>query len=154
MKEHAAHVDDLLGFDSENEEPNEEVEGEEAQEIKQARDPMLPSTEEVEAHRRTHIPFRCWCKFCIMGRGNGNPHSSMTYESRLPVVCIDYFFVTEGDVKSRAELDYPQGPNGVSDLEADRENGKILKCIVIKCMQTKVVFAHVVPGKGVDEHKY
>ena len=30
--------------------------------VKVARDPKLPSKQEVECHRCTHIPFRVWCK--------------------------------------------------------------------------------------------
>ena len=28
------------------------------------REPHLPSKKEVEDHKRTHIPYRSWCKVC------------------------------------------------------------------------------------------
>ena len=31
--------------------------------------PKLPSTDAVEQHRCLHIPYRAWCKFCVMGQG-------------------------------------------------------------------------------------
>ena len=61
----------------------EDVEGEEeitineeqdTEPLKTARDPRLPSPEDVECHHCCHIPFRSWCRWCIMGRGRGDPH--------------------------------------------------------------------------------
>ena len=40
------------------------------------------------------------------------------------------------------------------EVEAGRKGGHILKCILIRCMKTKVIFAHVIPMKGVDEDMY
>ena len=51
----------------------EDVEGDEDVETsKVARDPKLPTPEQIEEHNCTHLPFRDWCSFCIMGRGRGS----------------------------------------------------------------------------------
>jgi len=46
-----------------------EVDEEDVEQIKSAPDPKLPSPDVVEQHRCIHIPFRDWCKWCVMGRG-------------------------------------------------------------------------------------
>ena len=37
--------------------------GEEAEPVKHAADPGAPTATQVEDHRKTHIPFRSWCKW-------------------------------------------------------------------------------------------
>jgi len=128
--------------------------GEEAQELKNHRDPHCPSIEEIEEHRRTHIPYRAWCRFCVMGRGVGAPHFATAHESKVPIVGLDYFFITSGELRTRSELEYPRNPEGEAQLEEDRKKGTVLKCLVVKCRQSKAVFAHVVPCKGRDEQGY
>ena len=44
---------------------------EEVEPLRMPRNPVLPSAAEIEEHRKTHIPFRCWCIECLMGRGLG-----------------------------------------------------------------------------------
>jgi len=43
-------------------------------EVKKLVDPKLPSREEVETHEMTHLPYRNWCRHCVMGRGVEAPH--------------------------------------------------------------------------------
>ena len=78
----------------------------------------------------------------------------MEHESKVPVIGVDYFFITSGGMKTRSELDYLRGPEGEAQLEQDRRQGKVMKCIVLKCRQSKAVFAHAVPCKGMDENGY
>ena len=106
--------------DGDDEVANElEDESEESQQLKRTNDPVLPSKEEIEAHRRTHLPYRSWCKFCIAGRGTGIPHASMPHQSRIPIVHLDYFFVTSSGVLTRQELEtqYPKTPEGAIALD-------------------------------------
>ncbi len=125
---------------------------EETEPLRAAPDPKQPSAEQVEAHRTTgHIPYRTWCKHCIMGRGLGEPHRQ-SGPSELPRVGIDYFFITAGGVKKRAELDDDLTED--SAIEAAREKGTIVKCIFVRCWDSKCVFAHVVPKKGADEESF
>ena len=86
---------------------------EDVQEIKTAKDPRQPSAEEVEEHRCAHLPFRDWCKWCIMGRGRGLQHSR-TLASWIPIVGLDYFYITKGGVMKREELEQeiPRNPEG------------------------------------------
>jgi len=78
----------------------------------------------------------------------------MQVECKNPIVHIDYFFVTAAGVKSREELEYSNDASGRGEMEQHRSEGKILKCILLKCGYSKAVFAHVIPCKGVDEQKY
>ena len=44
---------------------------EEAEPLRRPPVPKLPSAAEIEDHRRTHIPYRSWCRDCILGRALG-----------------------------------------------------------------------------------
>ena len=127
---------------------------EETENIKIAPDPGQPTARQVEEHRqRGHIPYRLWCKWCLMGRGRGAPHSKRG-SSTIPIVGLDYFFITSGGVKFRKELEFPEDEAGNRALESKRLTGEIVKCLVIRCSSTKVVLGHVVPCKGPDEDKF
>ena len=82
----------------------EEESGEDVPDLKHARDVGSPSADQVESHRVTHLPYRSWCKHCIMGRGVGRPHSTSTKESSAPIVGMDYFYITKEGVRRRSEL--------------------------------------------------
>ena len=54
-----------------------------------------PTSEEWDNHMRTHIPFRRWCPFCVMGKCKSNSHgqkskSSEELERDTPVISFDY----------------------------------------------------------------
>ena len=66
--------------------------------LKHATSPPQPSAEQVERHRVDHNPYRSWCKWCIMGRGQGRPHATTGTDSTVPIVGMDYFFVTKEGV--------------------------------------------------------
>ena len=107
--------------------------------------PGDPSQRQVEEHRRTHWPYRSWCKWCVLGRGRGAPHTS-TGKSDIPVVGIDYFFITKGgSIQTKLEVE------AADDMEEKRKKGEVVKCIVIRCSYSKCIFAHIVPRKGLDE---
>ena len=63
--------------------------------------PGQPSAQEEEEHRCSHIPYRSWCKWCVMGRGLGTPHSGLHNHSQIPPVGLDYFFITDAGVKKQ-----------------------------------------------------
>ena len=46
----------------------EEAIEEEAEVVKATRDPGSLTKEELEEHRLTHYPYRCWCPHCVAGR--------------------------------------------------------------------------------------
>ena len=162
----------------------EEESGEDVPDLKHAKDIRSPSAEQVEKHKVTHLPYGSWCKHCIMGRGIGRPHTTSTTASSVPIVGMDYFFVTKEGVRRRDELakelagvledhgapaseslreghkvsgDAGKAAAGGTSEEAitkARTAGKIVKCLLVRCFQSKNVFAHVVPQKGGDEEHY
>jgi hypothetical protein len=143
--------------DGQEEEEEIEIQDEEAEQdtepLRIARDPKLPSVDDVESHRCSHIPFRDWCRHCVLGRGRGDPHLR-TAGSSVPIVGLDYFFIEKDKVKTRKELDYAEDAAGEAELEAARASGTLVKCIVVRCASSKNVFGHVVPRKGADEEDY
>ena len=116
--------------------------------------PSQPSQEEVERHRVDHNPFRSWCKQCVEGRGLGSPHIAVTEQSMVPVVGMDYFFVTAEGLKRRDELACELSEEGEEKIAAARKRGDIIKCLLVRCFNSKNIFAHVVPQKGDDEEGY
>jgi hypothetical protein len=112
----------------------------------------IPPAKEVEEHRCSHIPFRSWCKWCMMGRGLGLQHRGGSAQSSVPVVGLDYFFITSGGVKKKSELI----EDGITEegIDTAREQGEIIKCLIIRCAKFKYLTAHCVPCKGADEEQY
>ena len=129
-----------------------EVEAEDAAPLPVAPSPTMPSPAEVEEHRITHIPFRSWCRECTMGRGLGERRGRhLGREHKIPVVGVDYFYISDGELKTRQELEFPDGEDGDARITAERQDGKLVKCLVLRCHQSKNVFGYVIPCKGVDE---
>ena len=133
----------------------EVIETDEVDKIPVANSPVKPNAAEVEEHRVTHLPYRCWCRECVMGRGVGSHrgmHKGRVHE--IPRVGVDYFFVTDAGVWRRKELKYGLTEEGDKELREDRKRGVVMKGILIRCHETRCVFAHVVPCKGPDEDSY
>ena len=126
-----------------------------------AHDPLQPTARQVAEHRVCHLPFRTWCKHCILGRGRGTPHRRGP-GSALPIIGVDYFFMTVKGVKTRSELieeldaDDPITAGHADDdkIEMARARGELVKCIIVRCSLSKALFAHFVPHKGVDEQNF
>jgi len=111
--EYGAEVDEGIHVNAEYDEAEGETDS-----AKFMRSPEQPSDAIVDQHRCDHQPYRSWCKFCVMGRGRGIPHGQGQVSS-IPVVGIDYFFITRRGVKRRPrgiDLD-PKGPD--TDLNDD-----------------------------------
>ena len=54
--------------------------------------PGEPSERERLLHEATHLPYRNWCKYCLIGRARSHPHASVDHsEDTIPVVSMDYF---------------------------------------------------------------
>ena len=125
--------------------------------LRTATSPQTPSAKAREEHRSSgHIPFRDWCSFCINGRGLENQHRPTTEESSIPVVGLDYFFITASDFefKRKAELEYDKNAAGDEAFQADIRSGKIVKCVIVRWTSTKVIFGHCIPYKGAGEDQY
>ena len=127
----------------------------ETEPLRAANSPVMPSAAEVEEHRLTHTPYRSWCESCVRGRGLGEQHRRSEREHRIAIIGLDYWYMTGADdLLRRNELDIPDTPAGEATLQEARANGRIVKCILIRCYKTKCVFGHVIPCKGVDEDQY
>ena len=56
----------------------------------------LPSQSEIDQHMLTHIPFRSWCRFCVMAKSVATPHRSVDKSNEeIPTVSIHYAFLNE-----------------------------------------------------------
>ncbi len=129
--------------------------GEDIQPLRRPCIPKMPSASEVEEHCKTHLPYRSWCKFCVMGRGLGEQRRSHAeVEHMIPRVGIDYWYITSGCIKEFKELGYEDTKEGWAKLLEDRKKGTVVKCLIVRCYETRNVFAHVVPCKGPDEDNY
>ena len=155
----AGVLSDLMASIEDGKEDEEEIESEneeaeqDTQPLRVARDPKLPSHDDVECHRCSHVPFRDWCRHCVRGRGRGDPHLR-TEGSSIPVVGLDYFFIEGDQLEKRKELDYPEDAAGEAALEEARSSGSLIKCLIIRCAASKCLFGHVVPRKGADEEDF
>ena len=63
------------------------VEGLPARELRQ---PEEPTEEQRRRHELTHLPYRSWCKWCVLGKGR-TTHAKKR-KDRRPQVQIDYAF--------------------------------------------------------------
>ena len=122
------------------------IESDEAQEghaPKLLPDPGQPTAREKEIHDAIHVPFRAWCRECVLGRGRDRQHRRVDDESGVPRVSMDYMFLSEYGISlSRDDAD-----------ELIRKNGGLIKftmtVMVLKDFRSKSVWAYPVEGKGV-----
>ena len=107
----------------------EREEGEEARRPKTMRDPGAPTPREIDEHNITHMPYRSWCSSCVSGKARDKPHRHGDQEQKsIPEIVFDYCFM------------------GV-------EGEETLAIQVARDRRTRMLFAHVVPRKGMThEH--
>ena len=97
----------------------------------------LPSSEELEEHMMSHIPFRSWCDHCIRARGVAAKHVHEDKEERyFSVVHMDYMFFTK-----KREIE--------SDEEFSTRAG--FPILVMMDVETGVVGAQFIQQKGVHD---
>ena len=144
-----ADVEDvLLGMEDgeEGDEVNiEENVDTEVEPVRMAADPGKPTDRQIEEHRACHLPYRSWCRWCVLGRGRGLQHRIRTGPV-IPIIGLDYFFLTGAGVVLQKELK-------MDDMQVNeaRTKGEVVKCLVVRCYVSKAVFGHVIPCKGLDE---
>ena len=127
----------------------------ETEPLRSASAPERPSAAEVEEHRITHTPYRAWCDECRRGRGLGEQRGRHRGRHHaIPRVGIEYWYITSGGMVSRKDLGHPQTTAGDQALEQERQERKVMKCLIIRCHESKALFAHCIPCKGADEDKY
>ena len=129
--------------------------GEDVVDLKHAASPEQPNAEKVERHRVDgHLPYRSWCNQCILGRGVGTPHATTGSESLVPIVGMDYYFITKEGIKRRDELAAELGDDSEEAVTQARARGQLVKCMAVRCFRTKNTLTHVVLQKGDDEDHY
>ena len=59
--------------------------------------PSMPSRQEVQEHSITHLPYRSWCPYCVMGKMKASPHKRGVdhTDDAIPTVSFDYCFMGE-----------------------------------------------------------
>ena len=83
----------------------------EAQVPRVARSPREPTSLERQLHEITHIPMRSWCRHCMMGRSKDVYHARLGGGEDVPRIGMDYMFVSERGVTSKAE----ENPENIGD---------------------------------------
>jgi len=64
---------------------------------------------------------------------------------------MDYFYITREGVRRRDEMAKELGEDGEEAITQARASGEVLKCLLVRCLQRRCVFAQVVPQEGDDE---
>ena len=103
--------------------------------------PPMPTQAEIDRHRITHLPYRCWCPECVEAFGREKPHTRTQGERVLPLISCDYAYQTDKGVFSRDEL-------------TEDERAAALRILVAFDHATATPFAHAVPRKGADPDGY
>ena len=125
----------------------------EVENIKPMKDPGNPTLEQLEEHRAPHLPYRSWCRWCVLGRGRGRRHVSAS-ASDIPIIGIDYFFITDGGVNTRKEIMSVPVFTAEEAIDEARQNDQVAASILVRDHNSKAISDHVVPCKGPDEEGY
>ena len=67
-----------------------------------------PTARHVEEHERTHLPFRSWCRWCVLGRGRGLQRRACA-GAIVPTLGIDYFYFTSKEILLEDKLKMNHG---------------------------------------------
>ena len=95
--------------------------------------PVTPTPLERENHELTHLPFAPWCRFCVLARSQSDPHRRTRKhkgDATVPVVSFDFCFARRSD------------------------QDKADPIIVMRDHQTRMTFAHMLPGKSTVNELY
>jgi hypothetical protein len=61
-----------------------------------------PTDEEKEAHCKTHMPFRPWCRLCCQAKARDQPHWQRPKHEGIPVVEMDFCYArTDAEQRAR-----------------------------------------------------
>ena len=138
----AVRVEALVGEDDDEAEGVfESQEPEEVEKIRILPTPTLPSKSQIEEHEVDHIPHEDWCEHCVSVFGREQAHVQSAVAREIPVISLDYCFLSRRGVFDRGEW---------KPIEGELS----LKVLVVRCSKSKAVFAHAVPVKGVDPQRY
>ena len=95
-----------------------------------------PSIKEKEEHFVSHFPFRAWCEHCVRGKAKAMKHVRVDHsEEQVPVISVDYCFMNSKD----------------DTVITEDTQSKHSPVLVVRDRWTRMVFAHVLPYKGVQK---
>ena len=91
---------------------------------------------EKEEHFVSHFPFRAWCEHCVRGKAKAMKHVRVDHsEEQVPVISVDYCFMNSKD----------------DTVITEDTQSKHSPVLVVRDRWTRMVFAHVLPYKGVQK---
>ena len=107
--------------------------------------PEQPTASQVADHELTHLHYRAWCPDCceIFGRERAH-HVLDPTGRRIPLIAIDYCFLTERGLQMKSEVDF-----GWEDAPDE-----VLRLLAGVCSKAGDYFLHAVPKKGLDSKGY
>ena len=85
--------------------------------------PEQPTASEVADHETTHLNYRAWCPDCVEAFGRERAHHVYDTTGRVvPLIAVDYCFLTDKGIVFRNEVDYDwdSAPDSVLKLLAGR----------------------------------
>lgn len=126
--------------DCEDAQPSE---SQEARMPKVLASPAQPTKAELEMHRLIHVPFRAWCRECVLGRGRDRYHRKIVGEDDVARIAMDYMFLTE------YWFFYTQDAAEESTRKHDGQVRSCITVLVIKDFKHKSIWAYPVEGKGI-----
>ena len=132
-----ARVDEPLGVGMSGEDEATAIHApeEEVKTAKAVKSPPMPTQQEVDEHRVSHLPYRSWCPECVEAFGRERGHRQQEEHRTIPLVSCDYLYLTKNGVFARNELSEDQ-------QEAST------RVLVMYCGATQTPFANAVPHKG------
>ena len=91
---------------------------------------------EKEEHFVSHFPFRALCEHCVRGKAKAMKHVRVDHsEEQVPVISVDYCFMNSKD----------------DTVITEDTQSKHSPVLVVRDRWTRMVFAHVLPYKGVQK---
>ena len=107
---------------------------EEAREVRSIKAPQTPTQQEVDLHRISHLPYRCWCPDCVEAFAREWGHRKQEEERTIPLISCDYLYISENGLFAREELS-----------EEEREGSS--RVLVMYCSSSRTPFADGVPQR-------
>ena len=101
--------------------------------VKRLKAPKGPTAEEREEHECSgHVPYRSWCKACVIGSGRMTPHcASGEAADSPPTIAVDYAYL--------------------NDRDAEGDPVEAAPIMATKSMPDRWIGSSMVPCKGTDD---
>ena len=111
----------------------------ETEDRKKIPNPQLPHPDIVAEHNIDHTPYRSWCRWCLEGRGVGEQHRPSQSQHDIPVIGMDYFYLTGKGLQSIEDMGYSRDKSGLDTLEELVENGAAAKCLIVNDQNSECI---------------